>query len=245
MSKGRHSTDSTRTRVLCAGDEIDRHWHTEHQIVFPSSGVAEVRTDAGAWIAPGDCAVWIPGGWPHEHHFYGHTRFHHVGLAAAPGPDWTTPRVITATPLVRELIIACADTTDLAVQEHDRLQQVLLDQLRRAPEEPLLLPAGRDPRLRRACELVEQDLAVSWTLAELGPKVGAAERTLTRLFRDEFAMTYPQWRTRLRLHHAVRLLAEDNAVTAVAHACGWSSASAFIDVYRRALGHTPGTYRRM
>lgn len=57
-------------------------------------------------------------------------------------------------------------------------------------------------------------------------------------------MTYPQWRTQLRLHRAMQLLAESLPVTTVAHRCGWASASAFIDVYRRALGHTPGAYHR-
>lgn len=56
-------------------------------------------------------------------------------------------------------------------------------------------------------------------------------------------MTFPQWRTQLRLHQALRLLAVGTPVTAVAHRCGWSSASAFIDVFRRAFGHTPGTHR--
>lgn len=52
-------------------------------------------------------------------------------------------------------------------------------------------------------------------------------------------MTFPQWRTQLRLYQALVLLAEDTPVTTVAHRCGWSSASAFIDVFRRAYGHTP------
>jgi AraC-like DNA-binding protein len=30
----------------------------------------------------------------------------------------------------------------------------------------------------------------------------------------------------------------------VAHQCGWSSASAFIEVFRRSFGHTPGTSPR-
>jgi len=105
------------------------------------------------------------------------------------------------------------------------------------------LPAAVDPRLRHACTLVATDLTIGWTLAALGRRVGAAERTLTRLFRTEFAMTYPQWRTQLRLHHATQLLAEGEQVTAVAHRCGWATPSAFIDVYRQVLGHTPGTYR--
>ncbi|WSV87552.1 helix-turn-helix domain-containing protein [Nocardia sp. NBC_01009] len=55
-------------------------------------------------------------------------------------------------------------------------------------------------------------------------------------------MLRARWRTQLRLHRAVQLLADGVAVTAVAHHCGWASTSAFIDVYRRMLGHTPGTY---
>lgn len=38
----------------------------------------------------------------------------------------------------------------------------------------------------------------------------------------------------------LRLLAEGLPVTTVGHRCGWSTTSAFVDVFRRALGHTPG-----
>ena len=58
-------------------------------------------------------------------------------------------------------------------------------------------------------------------------------------------MTFPQWRTQLRLHRALVLLAERTPVTTVAHQCGWSSASAFIEVFRRSFGHTPGASTRL
>lgn len=222
------------------GGRIERHRHREHQIVYPSCGAVEVRTDLGRWITPVDRAVWIPAGSWHEHRFHGPTRFHTVGFPAG-GPECrTTPAVIAAPPLLRELIIACSEPGDLPGAELDRMRQVLLDRIRRSPDQPLRLPAARDTRLRNACALVEEDLSTPWSLADLGRRVGAGERTLTRLFRTEFAMTYPQWRTRLRLHHAVQLLAAGTPVSVVAHRCGWSSPSAFIDVYRRTLGHTPG-----
>ncbi|QBS43809.1 helix-turn-helix transcriptional regulator [Nocardia sp. CS682] len=235
--------DTTVAKTLTGGARIHRHRHADHQVVYPSSGVAEVRTDAGSWIAPADRAIWIPAGSWHEHHFYGPTRFHTVGFPRALAPDWTSPVVLAALPLVRELIITCSTAQDLPDAELTLLRQVLLDQLSRSPEQPLRLPAARDERLRNACALVESDLIEVWTLAGLGRRVGAGERTLTRLFRTEFAMTYPQWRTQLRLHHAVQLLAEQIPVTTVAYRCGWSSASAFIEVYRRTLGHTPGASR--
>jgi AraC-like DNA-binding protein len=81
-------------------------------------------------------------------------------------------------------------------------------------------------------------------LASLGAATGVGERTLSRLFRRELGMTFPQWRTQLRLYHALRMLADDVAVTSVAHRCGWASTSAFIDVFRRAFGHTPGSHQR-
>lgn len=234
----------TAAQHHAAGGRIARHHHREHQIVYPSSGAVEVWTEHGRWIAPADSAVWIPAGCAHEHRFYGPTRFHCVGFAPTGSGDRALPAVISASPLLRELIIACSAPDDLPADEAERLTTVLLDRVRRSPDEPLRLPAPTDPRLRDACALVEDDLSIPWTLAGLGARAGTSERTLTRLFRTEFGLTYPGWRTRLRLHHAVRLLAGSVPVTEVAHRCGWSSASAFIDVYRRALGHTPGAHRR-
>jgi AraC-like DNA-binding protein len=51
-----------------------------------------------------------------------------------------------------------------------------------------------------------------------------------------------EWRRRLRLLHAVRLLAEGEPVTAVALEVGYSSVSAFIAVFRKEFGTTPGRY---
>ncbi|MCQ8827784.1 AraC family transcriptional regulator [Streptomyces samsunensis] len=95
------------------------------------------------------------------------------------------------------------------------------------------------------CAILHDDPADNRTLRQLGAAVGVGERTLTRLCAAELGMTFPQWRTQLRLHHALRLLAEGVPVTAVAHRCGWASSSAFIDVFRRAFGHTPGAHRAL
>jgi AraC-like DNA-binding protein len=40
------------------------------------------------------------------------------------------------------------------------------------------------------------------------------------------------------------MLADEQPVTMVAHRCRWSSASAFIDIFHRAFGYTPGTHNR-
>ncbi|HZX05190.1 helix-turn-helix domain-containing protein [Kribbella sp.] len=45
------------------------------------------------------------------------------------------------------------------------------------------------------------------------------------------------------MQQALIRLAVGESVTRVAHACGWASTSAFIDTFRRAFGHTPGSRR--
>lgn len=150
MSAIRHRPAKSAVVInLPAGARIDRHMHANHQLVYMSSGAAEVRTDAGSWIAPPDRVVWIPAGCPHEHRFHGPTVFHAMGSRSNLVPGRTTPLVITATPLARELIITCS-ASDLPGAELGRMRQVLLDQLRRCPEQPLRLPQPPIPGCARS-----------------------------------------------------------------------------------------------
>ncbi|MGC9544317.1 AraC family transcriptional regulator [Streptomyces sp. UG1] len=242
----RHApTAPTRAKVLAAGERIDAHRHDDHQIVYAGSGVLAVTTDAGTWFAPGNRAIWVPAGTAHAHRAHGHLDLYLVGLPADDNPlGLEAPTVLTVSPLLRELILAYTrDPGDDSPERH-RLLAVLRDQLRASPQQPLRLPTPTDPRLAAVCALVHADPADPRTLAALGAATGVGERTLSRLFRSEFGMTFPQWRTQSRLYHALRLLAEDTPVTTVAHRCGWSSASVFIDVFRRSFGYTPGTHNR-
>ncbi|MFD2353380.1 helix-turn-helix domain-containing protein [Nonomuraea ferruginea] len=178
----------------------------------------------------------------HEHRAHGATEVRLVGLTANP-LGLGRPAVLAVGPLLRELIIAYTGEAAQAGPdggERGRLLAVLLDRLRRSPEQPLHLPTPRDPRLAAVCAALHADPADPRTLARHAADAGTSDRTLARLCRAELGMTFPQWRTQLRLHHALLLLAEGGAVTQVAHRCGWSSASAFIDAFRRALGYTPG-----
>ncbi len=80
-------------------------------------------------------------------------------------------------------------------------------------------------------------------LSVLADAALTTERTLSRLFRKETGMSYPQWRAQARAIHAMILLAQGESVTDTASLCRWSTTSAFIDSFRRAMGQTPGELR--
>ncbi|WP_241193125.1 helix-turn-helix transcriptional regulator [Streptomyces sp. ADI98-10] len=233
----------TRTRRLAPGGSIDAHRHDDHQIVYAGRGVLTVTTGEGSWVAPGTRAIWVPAGVVHAHRAYGELDLHLVGLPVTENPlGLDAPTVLTVSPLLRELLIAYTRADGDDRPERARLRAVLLDQLRASAQQPLHLPTPTAPLLRALCGILQADPGDGRTLAELGRQVGASDRTLSRLFRSDLGMTFPQWRTQLRLHHALILLTERTPVTAVAHRCGWSSTSAFIEVFRRTFGHTPGSH---
>lgn len=238
----------TSTRWLAPGTGIDDHRHDDHQIAYAGRGALAVTTHAGTWVAPANSAVWVPAGTVHAHQAHGALELHLVGLPADTNPlGLDEPTVLTVNSLLRELILAHTrspeDAEDTDSARRARLRAVLLDELSVSPQQPLHLPAPTTPTLKALCAILQADPTDNRTLAALGREVGASDRTLSRLFRADLGMTFPQWRTHLRLCHALALLADHTPVTTVAHLCGWSSASAFIDTFRRAFGHTPGTHR--
>ncbi|MGD9313458.1 MAG: helix-turn-helix domain-containing protein, partial [Desulfobacterales bacterium] len=63
-----------------------------------------------------------------------------------------------------------------------------------------------------------------------------------RHFRTETGMTFGQWRQQIRILEALKRLGMKESVTTVAIELGYDSPSAFISMFKKALGKTPGQY---
>lgn len=226
------------------GERIDWHHHDVHQLIHPRNGVLTISTPAGDWVVPPHRAVWIPAGVDHAHRAHGETDLHALTFDGQLNPLGVhSPTVLAVSALLRE-VIAALTGTGLPALHRRNLERVVLDQLHRVPALPLCLPQPSDARLRDIADLLHRDPGDERTLAQLGAAIGAGERTLARLFRAETGMSFAQWRTQLRLHHSLALLAAGTDVTTTATACGYNGPSAFIHAFRRAFGLTPGQYRR-
>jgi AraC-like DNA-binding protein len=148
---------------------------------------------------------------------------------------------VHVSPLLRELILACAEAPGPA-RRRARLATLILSELAEAAVAPLHLPEPADPRVRRVTEALRAEPGDPRTLAAWGKEVGASARTLSRLFLAETGMTFRQWQRQARLLAALVKLAQRQPVTAVALDLGYDSPSAFIHAFRRALGRTPRAY---
>ena len=102
--------------------------------------------------------------------------------------------------------------------------------------------ARRDPALRRACELLGDDLARNLTLAEVAAAGGVSRHRLTRLFRAAYGVPPHRFVLAQRLRAARRLLERGGAPAEVAAQTGFFDQSHLHRHFTRTLGMTPGAY---
>jgi AraC-like DNA-binding protein len=119
---------------------------------------------------------------------------------------------------------------------------VIVNQLEAIQVVPLQLPTPSDPRALRVATILSDNPSDRRTVVGLCKAAGTSKRTLERLFQEDIGMTFGKWRQQLRLMQAMRLLAEGAKVTHAALESGYSTPSAFISMFRKALGTTPTSY---
>ena len=221
-----------------------------HRLIAAARGILLVRTPHGQWSAPARNAVWVPQGVRAEIETCVETdlRIFFLRDSRAAWNRQPVPRrssVITVGALLRESLARVAEigALDRRIEWHLALTGLLLHEIHAGAAEPLELPWPRDSRLARVAALVHAAPAGRRDLPDLCKGQGVSMRTVQRLFPQETGLTFEAWRTRVRLLHATRLLAEGRKVSEVAARCGYRSPSAFVIAFSRLTGLTPGKFR--
>lgn len=222
------------------------HDHAWHQLTFAARGHLEVITDHARHLVPVDRAVWVPAGVRHAEVMRAPVSMRSIyvsprALARRGRPRPDAVRTIAVAPLLRELILhVCRlGALDRRDAEQAPLIGVLIDQLAAAHDVQLALPTPRDPRARRFAELVTAAPGDPASIAMLARRAGASLRTIERCFLHETGVAVGDWRRRVRLFHALRLLEDGAPVTQVALDIGYASASAFSQAFARQFGRSP------
>jgi len=230
---------------LMLGGTVERHRHRRGQIMMATSGVATVSVDDRSWVIASSRALWVPEGVEHAIASSTTTELRNLQVSRATAPHLPKQTcTIAVSPLFRELL-ADAVSGPNAVRPGSRAAKILdllFIEFQPVDAPALLLPEPRDIRLQRICRELRSNPADDRTLAEWAETAGGCTRTLERLFQKETGLTFAQWRRQLRLHAAIVRLNRGESVTSVALDAGYQNTSAFIDMFRRLVGCTPGRY---
>ena len=238
-----------------ADTHFEPHSHGWSQLAYCATGIVQVTTATAdknevTYIVPPSRAVWIAPGARHAIHVLEDAQLRTLYIDASVTPaGWNSCRVIVVSALLRELILGldAAPGAPLARPREEMLAGLVLDEITHADPQalgiPLPLAQSGDKRLRALCEAVLRAPSQRATLAGLAAAIGASERTMARLFREELGTSYQQWRQQAILAHALPMLARGAPVSHVAAASGYASDSAFSAMFKAAMGQPPSYFQ--
>ena len=223
---------------------IPLHQHRKGQLILALHGAITCEVENALWMVPPQFAVWVPGEVPHSNRATPQAElcflFIEPGAAKMPAHCCT----LKISPLVRELILTLAQRDENArlMPETQRLIQVLFDELPQQPEQQLQLPVSTHPKIRLMVEMMEAEPAQWQTLSQWASRFAMSERNLARLLVKETGLNFRRWRHQLQLILALQMLVRGLNVQQVALSLGYDSTTAFITMFRKRLGQTPGRY---
>lgn len=240
----------SRARPLAIDAHIEPHHHAWSQFTYCASGLMQVTVTQGdlqtTYIVPPTRAVWIPPLVQHRVVVLEDAELRTVDLDPSVTPtDWSECRVLMVSKLLRELVHALEDSAP--GKRDDAIMTLALDEMTHATIQDLGVPMPHaehgDKRLRAVCEAVLRHPAERSRLRDWVATVGASERTVARLFRDELGTNFQHWRQQAILAHALPLLARGMPISQVAAASGYASDSAFSAMFKQAMGQAPSRFQ--
>jgi hypothetical protein len=222
--------------MFTKGVEMPIHEHRKAQLILTLRGVVRCEADNSVWIVPPRCAVWIPGNLPHSVTAAGNVEVYL--LFVEPDAMPALPRqccTLSISPLLERLLLHVTQMPVLYdVSGADgRIAMVLLDQLSVAPVEKLNFPMPADAKLRKIAAAMMADPSDRATIDDWGRRMAIAPRT---------GMSFGRWRQQLHVLIALQRLDQGASVQTVALDLGYEGASAFVTMFRKALGKPPARY---
>jgi AraC-like DNA-binding protein len=227
------------------GHFIVPHRHDSAQLIHAARGVMTVETEDGLWVVPPERAVWVPAFTTHSIRMTGTVEFRTIYLDPSVAPiAGDACCVVQVSELLHALIMRVMGFRQPYPRDgpESRVVEVVLDEIREAPIAPLHLPIPKDPRARRIANAFRESPGDRRGASDWARLAGASERTLERIFRNDLGTTFGRWQQQARLLRALEILAAGEAVTTAALEVGLETPSAFIAMFRRAMGTTPAKY---
>ncbi|AWG87157.1 AraC family transcriptional regulator [Vibrio parahaemolyticus] len=246
MAANPHSPVLVKTIDMPKGYIDALHQHTWHQIIFPIKGLLQTQTEHYQHLVPHTSALFVPAGVQHESIALSNTIFVGIYLNPEFGATYEPQvRTIALTPFLNELLqeIRRQCEGETSHEEVLHLLAVLHDQILKSNVQTFQLLLPQDRRLKLIFEQLTDEPALSCSLKLWGEKVGASERTLSRLFAKEFNTSFQLWRQQIRLIYSLSLLDEELSIQSIADQVGYQNDSSYIKAFKAYFDVTPQQFR--
>ncbi|EDI1752876.1 helix-turn-helix transcriptional regulator [Salmonella enterica] len=233
-----------RVQTSERNEELPFHVHRKGQLILTLHGGVTCLAPEAYWMVPSNCAAWIPPGLLHSNRVTHNAEVLFLYLEPdVPGMPRKCCTLYIST-MLREMMQHFESfPQDYANTSYPaRFAQVMLYELSRMPVERLSLPVSDNIKIRTLADNLMNNPCDRSSPEIWARKQAMSRRTFERFILKETGMTFGRWRQQLQLLVAIRLLVTGASVQNTAYELGYSSVTAFITMFKKMLGTTPGRY---
>jgi len=247
---GSHTTTGDGVHLVARhyrkGVRLDTHMHREAQLVYAARGTMQVTTPKGRWLVPPDRAVWVPARLEHSIDVLADIQMRTLYFdlkwlkREKRSASLTQEFVVRVSPLLHQAILALFDHRN-PPERTALLVRLAMLELHQAEDSATFMPLPREPRCRRAADIVLGEPTGAHEIEALARAVGTSARTLSRLFSSETQLSFKSWCQRARIAAAIEKLSMEANVSVkqLASDLGYASVPAFSHAFRQVTGKTP------
>ncbi|KEA54526.1 hypothetical protein DT73_01225 [Mangrovibacter sp. MFB070] len=222
------------------------HRHSTGQLYWVTRGIIMIEAEHMHWAVTPGVIGWIPAEILHSAWMPVDAR----GEILHCSPTGTLllpllPCIRSASPFLQLLLQKVSERVPAGVHSPYlmHLEQVLVDEIEQATPALSQLSLPADARAKQVAQFVLAGTGDVLSQSVMAKQAGLSVRTLSRLFMQQTGLTFSQWKQKARVLRSLEFLQSGTPVSQAALLVGYENVSAFIVVFRRFMGMTPGQFQ--
>lgn len=249
-------TDYYVNHMHLSAVETKTHQHTKGQLLYAEGGIVHIFVEEKHWYLPARCFMWIPANTQHSILTYSKkVDLFNIYFIKDSNEDsfFANTNIYFANDLLREMILFTAKWFG-KITKDKRPKYYFLRALKEnlplieATRVPIMTqhPFPKDPVLFEIAAFLSNNLETNYTIEEIAEKFGLSTRTLSRKFKESLGMNYVRFLRSIRITKAFQLITEkQNNMYEIALMIGYSSLTAFSNIFQRVSGIRPSDYAKL
>ncbi|MFD1553513.1 AraC family transcriptional regulator [Putridiphycobacter roseus] len=232
---------------------IELHSHSKGQFLYTEGGVVFIKTNTSEYYLPARHYMWIPSHvkhaiYPSSPKVIMKNIYFPENLNSA--DFYKKEGIYPINNLLMELLLFTANWKgDITSGQKNKF--IIFNAFKAILEEsfstslPIELPHPKDGRLIAIVNYLKESIHEEHLLPKLAAKFSMTDKSVYRLFKKDFGMSYIKYYTQLRIFKSLEYLVNsDHNISEIGSMVGYNSLPTFSNTFTKVMGKRPSEYRK-
>lgn len=228
--------------------EVEPHAHDFGILTCVRKGIVKIATDSDSWVISHNTIFYLPPDIQHSMEMIGECQVMAVIIPNRLKKNLPPKVSILELSSLLFSILERMTTWGFKLEyslEQQRLAKVAEDELKNAKEADYFhIPMPKDQNLKKLANAILVSPEDMSPIEHWAKFTGMSLRSFTRHFNKETGLAFTEWRQRVKIYTALKLLADNASVSDVSFGLGYQNVSTFIAMFKTHIGTSPAEFMK-